>query len=168
VSPTVRAMAPVDARGVGVMHHQAWVDTYGDVVDGEYLTRRWTVDDAVAQWQGILSSLPESGVVRLVAHEGGTVVGFAAAGPSRSAAKGLAPAADLELWGLYVARHHHGTGLGQQLLDAAIPAGGPAELWVYRDNARARAFYARNGFRPDGCEFTDVRHPELGEIRMVR
>jgi RimJ/RimL family protein N-acetyltransferase len=45
--------------------------------------------------------------------------------------------------------------------------GREAFLWVFRDNARARAFYLRNGFRPDGAERVE---PFFGpiEIRMVR
>jgi GNAT superfamily N-acetyltransferase len=161
-------MAPVDARGVGAMHHQAWIDTYGAFLDEEYFTRRWTAADAVERWERVLATASEPGVVRLVAHDEGRVVGFATAGPSRSMAKGLAPAADRELWGLYVSRAQLGSGLGQRLLDAVVAPGVPAELWVFRDNARARAFYARNAFRPDGAEFTDERFPELPEIRLVR
>ena len=164
----IRAMAPVDARGVGAMHHQAWIDTYSAFLGEEYFTQRWTAADAVALWRRVLTTAGEAGVVRLVATAASEVVGFAVAGPSRAPAKGLPAATGRELWGLYVARAHLGTGLGQRLLDLAIAPGEPAELWVFRGNARARAFYARNGFRPDGSEFTDERFPELPEIRLVR
>jgi RimJ/RimL family protein N-acetyltransferase len=39
---------------------------------------------------------------------------------------------------------------------------------VFRDNPRARAFYQRNGFVPDGATCTEERFPDLVEIRMVR
>jgi RimJ/RimL family protein N-acetyltransferase len=58
--------------------------------------------------------------------------------------------------------------VGQQLLDAALRREQPAELWVFRDNPRARAFYQRNGFVPDGATCTEERFPDLVEIRMVR
>ena len=56
--------------------------------------------------------------------------------------------------------------LGQRLLDAAL-GDEPATLRVFRDNARARRFYARNGFVPDGYEGEE---PHFGgvEIGMVR
>jgi GNAT superfamily N-acetyltransferase len=161
-------MAPSDALGLGAMHHQAWIDTYGEVLGESYFTQRWTVADAVARWETVLATAPEPRVVRLVAHEGPSIVGFVAAGPSRTMAKRLEPARDLELWGIYVAQQRLGSGLGQRLLDAAITTGAAAELWVFRGNGRARAFYARNGFQPDGAAFTDVRFPELPEIRLVR
>jgi len=44
----------------------------------------------------------------------------------------------------------------------------PAQLWVAKANARARAFYARNGFAPDGVEFADPHHDDLVEVRLVR
>src|SRR5215212_7836651 len=61
---------------------------------------------------------------------------------------------------------HWGTGVGQRLLDMSVGER-DAFLWVFRDNARARSFYLRNGFRPDGAERVE---PFFGpmEIRMVR
>ena len=59
-----------------------------------------------------------------------------------------------------------GTGLAQRLYNEAV-GNRAAYLWVMRDNARARAFYARNGFLPDGAAKID---PDFGVpiIRMVR
>jgi hypothetical protein len=53
------------------------------------------------------------------------------------------------------------------LLDAAI-GDRPASLWVLDDNPRAREFYRRNGFAPDGAEKLDERWGSIREIRMVR
>jgi|GEM_PF-5396715 len=42
-----------------------------------------------------------------------------------------------------------------------------ASLWVLRDNVRARTFYSRYGFQPDGA--TKVHEPtSLVEDRLVR
>lgn len=63
----------------------------------------------------------------------------------------------------------YGSGLAGRLLEAVLPQQAPAELWVFEVNDRARGFYSRYGFKPDGA-----RHlfgPELAhqaEIRMVR
>jgi ribosomal protein S18 acetylase RimI-like enzyme len=94
-----------------------------------------------------------------VADDGGDVVGFASVRP----AAGDVPA---HLQSLYVRRACWSTGLGQRLLDAVL-GDEPATLEVLRDNARARRFYARNGFVPDG---TVQEEPRLGgvEIGMVR
>ena len=45
-----------------------------------------------------------------------------------------------------------GTGLGQALLDAALPGRADAFLWVFGANTRAIRFYERNGFTRDGLE----------------
>jgi GNAT superfamily N-acetyltransferase len=76
---------------------------------------------------------------------------------------------DRELWSLYVLASEYGSGLAHELLTAVLPDEVPAELWVFEANPRARAFYGKHGFAPDGA-----RHafgPELGnqpEIRLVR
>jgi len=62
---------------------------------------------------------------------------------------------------------HHGTGTGQALLDVVVPPG-PAQVWVAEENPRARRFYARNGFEPDGPRHADTRFGGIVEIRLVR
>jgi GNAT superfamily N-acetyltransferase len=97
------------------------------------------------------------------------VLGFATCGPARPNATAGAPVRDRELWSLYVLAAEYGTGLASRLLEAVLPAGTPAELWVFEANPRARAFYAKHGFVPDGARH--VFGPELQhqpEIRMVR
>lgn len=178
---TIHPMVAADAARLGRMHHQAWVDSYGALLPADYFETRWTVADAVRVWQGILRGGPEPGVARLLAEEaptpGGAVAGvvtrpsvegFVVAGPSREVDGRPAAARGAELRGLYVTAAQLGSGLGQRLLDAALPDGQPAELWVFERNVRARAFYQRNGFHADGGEFTDERFPELLEVRMVR
>lgn len=66
---------------------------------------------------------------------------------------------------LYVLAEHHGSGAGAGLLDAVVPAGVPAYLWVADPNPRAQAFYRKHGFVPDGVTQVDDGVPE---IRMVR
>ena len=68
---------------------------------------------------------------------------------------------------LYLLAAHHGSGLGQRLLDAAI-GDGPAFLWVAEDNPRARAFYSRNGFRWDGLQRTEPGFEDMAVVRLVR
>jgi len=37
-----------------------------------------------------------------------------------------------------------------------------------QDNPRARAFYARNGFTPDGARKVEPSWEDLTEVRLVR
>lgn len=168
---TFRPMLLEDALGVGAMHHQAWVDTYGaELPEGYFAT--WTVDDAIQRWRDLLAAPTPAGTKRLAAverrDEGETICGLVAAGASRDPAGRPRSTRPAELWALYVAAPRLGTGLGQQLLDAVLEPQEPAELWVFRGNPRARAFYTRNGFAPDGATYVDDRFPDLPEIRLVR
>jgi GNAT superfamily N-acetyltransferase len=54
---------------------------------------------------------------------------------------------------LYVHPDHQGRGLGPALLEKALEASAPMQLWAFQQNARARRFYEARGFRP--VEFTD-------------
>lgn len=98
-------------------------------------------------------------VSSLVAVDEGRVVGMAFHGPCRDDDRWGEP----ELYALYVLPSHWGTGAGQRLLDAARPV---TSLWVLADNARARRFYARNGFRPDAEKEIVVGAPLL-EVRYL-
>ena len=76
------------------------------------------------------------------------------------------PATPTELWAINVLADHHGTGVAQALLDAAL-GDDDAYLWVVEGNERAQSFYRRNGFAVDGGRKRDER---LGvdELRMTR
>ena len=165
--PVIREVRRTDAAALAAMHHQAWIDTYGGVLRPDYFDD-WTVADVTAMWEQLLQAPAEAATRRRVAVEAAAVVGFAVAGPARVVEGRPRGVRAAELHGLYVSRSHLGTGLGQRLLDEVLPAAVPAELWVHEGNARARAFYEHNGFRPDGAKFTDLRFPELLELRMVR
>ena len=49
------------------------------------------------------------------------------------------------------------------LLDAVLAREEPAELWVFRDNPRARAFYVRNGFHAGRRRLHRRALPDLGD-----
>jgi GNAT superfamily N-acetyltransferase len=77
--------------------------------------------------------------------------------PSRD---GDAPAGTGEISSIYAAPERWGTGLGRALMaeaEAQLRRLGftTATLWVLRDNQRARRFYERAGWLPDGTEKAD-------------
>ncbi|GAB2575831.1 GNAT family N-acetyltransferase [Microlunatus antarcticus] len=153
----MRTPGPADLEALGRCHLECWREAYGDLVDPARLAPfLGDVDEFVGRWRRAL--LTGAGHVR-VADDGGELVGFSSVLP----ADGEVPA---HLQSLYVRRSHWSTGLGQRLLDAVL-GDAPATLEVLRDNVRARRFYARNGFVPDGIE---TEEPRLGaiEIGMVR
>ena len=78
-----------------------------------------------------------------------------------------------ELYALYVHPDWWSTGTGRALMDGvlhAVCAAGylSARLWVLRDNSRARRFYERAGFAPDGASHTLQGLGGVTEIRYRR
>ncbi len=143
------------------MHHTSWMESYSALLPAGHWEAD-TLERRVATWQEWLAG----DLTAVLAERVGQVVGIAFAAGGR--AIGEWPAVrDHELWLLYVLAAHHGTGVGQALLDAVVPPGSPAQLWVLEDNPRARRFYERNGFLPDGARHVDERLG-LAEVRHVR
>lgn len=151
-----------DAAACAHVHHTSWVQTYTGLLP-EAFWERATPEARRAVWQRWLGD----GTPVTVAEADGLVVGFAIAAPARERG-GHAPVRERELASLYVLASHHGTGTGPALLDAVVPPGTPAQLWVAAENPRARRFYARNGFAPDGASFTDAAWGGITEVRYVR
>jgi GNAT superfamily N-acetyltransferase len=156
----VRRADMSDARGIAEVHVQAWREAYAHLVSAGGLGRL-SVDQRELRWNEII---PHPNAEIWVATDEGAVIGFAGAGTSLDAD---APR-DLELQTLYVLASHYGSAAGQRLLDAVL-GDSPATLWVADDNPRARAFYARNRFRPDGTtKIGPVAGTEILEARLVR
>ena len=88
--------------------------------------------------------------------EEGRMIGYVVVRREPEGAPACVPGANpAELARLYVAGGWHGRGVGEALMRAAIDsvrAGGSETLWlgVWEHNPRARAFYARWGFREVG------------------
>jgi GNAT superfamily N-acetyltransferase len=106
--------------------------------------------------EGLAERLAREGAYGIVAVEEDEVVGFAAYGPAREETDegfvgpllpGLA-----HVWAVFVAESYWGRGLARRLLAALTDhirdAGyAGARLYVAAGQARARAFYAREGWR---------------------
>ncbi len=144
----VRRAGVEDALQIADVHVAAWRETYGPLLPAGALDSL-DAGERAQKWAGIIA---------------GGIVAWASGGPGRD---DDAPV-DRELEGIYSLARVHGSGVGQLLLDVVI-ADSPAYLWVLDGNARAEAFYRRNGFRRDGAE---REHAVAGiprtTVRMVR
>jgi GNAT superfamily N-acetyltransferase len=127
----LRRGVPDDASAIAGVHVSARRHSlpYIPELHSENETRRWVVDIV----------LPNHDV--WVATVGGVVVGYIALeGPV--------------LHDLYVLPEVHGRGIGSSLLAKAKELSpGRLTLWTFQQNATARAFYERRGFR--AVELTD-------------
>jgi len=132
------------------------------VTGSQYAVRSPGVEDADKLCELRFEMDEPDGIVVVATQPDGEIVGFASAGPTRDEDAPIA----WELYAINVLAAHHGTGISDQLINAAI-AERPATLWVVTDNARAIAFYRRHGF---GLEGTTRLHEGTGvpETRWVR
>jgi GNAT superfamily N-acetyltransferase len=156
----VRPAELSDARGIAEVHVQGWREAYAHLVPAGALARL-NIDQRELRWTEII---PHPNAHIWVATDAELVIGFAGAGTSLDPE----PVRDLELQSLYVLASHYGTGAGQRLLEAVL-GDSPASLWVADDNPRARAFYARNRFRPDGLtKIGPLAGTDILETRLIR
>ena len=149
------------------MHLAAWREAYAHLLPEGFFTAEREAQ-RIEDWRRNLAGNPADVTLR-IALRGDEVVGFATSGPSRPNDSAGPPVRDRELWALYVRAAEYGSGLATDLLLAVLPEDVPAEVWVFEANPRARAFYAKHGFTPDGARH--VFGPDLNdqaEIRMVR
>jgi ribosomal protein S18 acetylase RimI-like enzyme len=156
---SVRRATPGDAETLARLHLECWRETYAHLLSPHFMARQG-VEGRLAMWRHLLAG-PHADR-QFVAVDGGNLVGFAGSLPAAEGAR-----EQTELWGIYLLASHHGTGLGQALLDAAI-GNEPTGLWVAEDNPRAQAFYRRNGFIFTGARGTIEDWEGLAEVRMAR
>lgn len=134
-----------------------WKAAYRGMLPDSYLDQLEVTDEMVARAQ----DRHDEGAARSFgAWDGGQLVGLSVSGPCRDEDR----PGETELYALYVLPEHWGSGAGQRLFEAALPF---TSLWVLEANARARAFYERNGFEADASKEIVFGEP-VTELRYVR
>jgi GNAT superfamily N-acetyltransferase len=154
----VRVPTPADGPEIGRVQVQAWKRAYVGLMALEFLAGLDEVERGEAWHQRLVARerrRTEPEVEFLVAERGGELLGMATVGPDRDHPGG----SEGELRMINVTPRAWGTGVGPALLDAAevrLCALGfeTAVLWVVTGNTRARRFYERQGWRPDGTRRT--------------
>lgn len=176
----IRHMSESDAEGVAQVRTQGWRHAYPGMVPRAVLDGLSAARTAA----GLRRALPDEppGRAHLVADgEGVGVIGWTCYGPYRPVERldDGEPDEDGaggwgELYAIYVLPGFMGVGVGRALLRAALDALAEAghegvRLWVLRDNAPARRFYARAGFTEDGAEnVLDMAGEPVTEVRYAR
>jgi GNAT superfamily N-acetyltransferase len=147
----VRQARPDDALAIETIRVHGWRTAYRSVFPAAELDAL-AIDEA--RWRQRLVE-PPAGWWIGVAEEGGDVVGFVAIGPSRDE-RGIG-----ELYAIYVDPDAWSTGAGTALIARAEErlreTYAVATLWVLDDNPRARRFYERAGWQPDGARKAEER-----------
>ena len=163
-----RRATPADAQGIAETHVASWQAAYRGLIADTVLDNL-AVADRRAQWEARLAKGPSN---LWVTGPDGHVSGFIYCCPSRDAE--LPPPEFAELAALYVRAEAWDTGCGYALCQAAFAdmredAAQTAIVWVLTDNARARRFYERVGFAPDGSvKDLTLYNVALPEVRYRR
>jgi GNAT superfamily N-acetyltransferase len=161
--------APQDIVSIAEIRIRSWQAAYRGIVPQEFLDALRLADEVARR---LRSPGPPTSQRNYLAERDGSPVGWAAIGPYRDGDDVPSPGPRAgEVYAMYVHPDAWGEGVGRALMErmlAELADGGhdPLMLWVLTDNARARGFYARMGFEPDGAEhWFDVRGVRLPEVR---
>ncbi|WP_052433308.1 GNAT family N-acetyltransferase [Streptacidiphilus carbonis] len=157
----IRDATAADIGPVRRLRAASWQAAYAGILPPVYLEAMDTGPEEIARAvRGFLRNPPDRHL--LVAERGGRIVAFANCGPERPTIAHLRGGVLRgEVYALYAHPDAWSTGAGAPLLTAALErlrADGREQsvLWVLEANARARAFYERQGLRPTG-ERTTIR-----------
>jgi GNAT superfamily N-acetyltransferase len=163
----VRLATGADANGLARVQERTWQVAYRHVFPAGELDRGGFIQPE--RWRARIER-PPAGWTTFVAVHDGLVTGFASVGPSRDE-RGIG-----ELYAIYVDPEQWSTGTGKALIERCEEqlrdSFAEATLWVLEDNPRARSFYERGGWSPDGERKSEerwgVRAPELRYRKTLR
>jgi GNAT superfamily N-acetyltransferase len=163
----VRVATTADVDGIADVQERTWQAAYRHVFPARELDRGGFIRPE--RWRGRVAK-PPAGWTTFVAVHDGVVAGFAAVGPSRDE-RGVG-----ELYAIYVEPERWSTGTGRLLIEQSeaqlCVSFTEATLWVLEDNPRARAFYERAGWSPDGGRKSEerwgVHAPEVRYRKTLR
>ncbi|MFD6163342.1 GNAT family N-acetyltransferase [Nocardia sp. NPDC060256] len=132
-SVVLRAAGPPDATALARIQRDAELAAFSHIFPPDRYP--YPFEAVVAEWDQARTD------ARIItAESAGRIIGVVAANPGH-------------LRSLYVSPPHWGTGIAQLLHDNAIDAETNTDqwqLWVLKDNNRARRFYERQGWHADG------------------
>lgn len=151
VTPLIRLARPEDAPAIATVHVRTWQFAYRGQIPDTYLDSM-SIESRTARWQEILEDLDSQRGV-FVAEIEDKVVGFCVVGRSRDDGSDDSTG---ELYAIYVDAQSMNRGVGLALIRGGqeyLGAQGytKATLWVLESNQRARRFYERQGWAPDGA-----------------
>jgi len=149
VAVNLRTGEDFDLVEIGALHYRSRADAYAHILSAE--TMAGLSAEALGAWWSERWKW-ERETHRLTVAEAetdGRIVGFTYVGPSETEGA-------TELYAIHVEPDHVGTGTGRRLMANALRqlaeiGGDRAVLWVLEANDRARRFYDRGGWQPDGA-----------------
>jgi len=178
----IRAGSAADAAQIAAVQREGWFAAYEGIIPAEIIDRVTAPDDGARVRQSFRTRPWQRMLVAVAASEvPPSIVGYASFGPETEATAPWPPPLTpdgeegrvAELYALYVRPAWWSTGTGRALMERVLAGTARAgylsvTLWVLRDNGRARRFYERAGFAPDGAVNVLDRLGGVTEIRYRR
>ena len=193
----IRAGSAADAAQIAAVQREGWFAAYEGIIPAEIIDRVTTPDHGARvrqtfrtrPWQRMLVAVApdqegpdQEGPGQAGEPAAPGIVGYASFGPETDVLSAPWPhplttdgedGSVAELYALYVRPAWWSTGTGRALMERVLArtsaAGFPSiSLWVLRDNRRARRFYERAGFAPDGATNVLDRLGCVTELRYRR
>jgi ribosomal protein S18 acetylase RimI-like enzyme len=186
----IRSASAADAVQIAAVMRASWRAAYEGIIASEVIDRVTAPDGGARIRQSFRTRPWQKSFVAVAArpeaprkrHAADGIVGYAFFGPETDVLGApwphpLSPAGQqgqvAELYALYVHPAWWSTGTGCALMDRVLDTTSAARyssvrLWVLRDNSRARRFYERAGFAPDGASHTLEGLGGVAEIRYRR
>lgn len=159
----IRLAEICDAPAYVETHTRALIETYSHIMPAEFGPARMAeienytnlrVEAFTRMRQALDAGVDPETTHWVAVNSSDEVVGVAATGPGRPPWDHMTdmaqPPVAHQLDHIYTLASTHGSGLGQRLLETALPNHVGAHLWVLSGNPRAESFYRRNRFVPDG------------------
>jgi GNAT superfamily N-acetyltransferase len=165
----IRAGSAAHAAQIAAVQRETWFAAYAGIIAPEVIDRVTVPDDGARVRQSFRTRPWQRMLVAVAPGPAGPgasgIVGYASFGPETDVLNAPWPhplTADgeggrvAELYALYVRPAWWSTGTGRALMEKVLARSGAAgyrsiTLWVLRENRRARRFYERAGFAPDGA-----------------
>ncbi|MET7997928.1 GNAT family N-acetyltransferase [Amycolatopsis sp. NPDC005232] len=147
---TIRPAVVADAPGIVRVHVGSWQAAYAGLLPADFLAGL-SASRREAFWAESLTAPAPRHTVLVAETPDGTIAGFAASSPSRD--EDATPDTG-ELASIYLLPEFWSQGYGRALHAHALTTLATdfptATLWVLAGNTRARTFYERTGWTPDG------------------
>ena len=168
---SIRRATQGDAPAVALVASATFLETFAGVIRGTDVIAHCGSAHAVAVYDSLLASA-DAAVWLAESVKGGAPVGYALLTHPDLPVRDPHPD-DLEIKRIYVLSRFHGSGLGSRLMDAALDeakrrGARRVLLGVYAENARALAFYAKQGFTRIGERQFQVGANAYGDYILAR
>jgi GNAT superfamily N-acetyltransferase len=161
---SIRPATIDDAGASAAILCRTWQSAFMNILSPEELARGTDINARVAMFRLILSS----GGGYYIAYYDNAPCGILSFGKSRDTDKSDAA----EIISVYTLENYWGKGVGTAMIEFALTeldhrGYRQVLLWVFEKNERARRFYEKMGFTPEGAR-KEGRFGNVTEIRYVK